>query len=552
MCSVLLVDDNNQILALYRMILEQAGHQVRTASGRGSALDALAESTPQVVIIDLRLPDLKDGLSVIRAVHESATDEKVRAKVIVISGWIGDLENTPEAHQIDRALSKPVRVEVLLRSISEVMLMLFMCLIVVRALAAETFRFNVKRRAEVVAELNMSSPGSNWSAPGREAALADLTVDRATTQNIMLYAGEDHYTYPAFLGALDAGPHELQVDRDTRYSAPASGLEIHGARFREVGSDDPYWSALAHAPVLYARANTIGGFTDIPLISYCERLSENGRPILQYTMIFSNEDGGTSTRALMARWGRTTDVEYIYRAWFDAGGQVENSTIQAEGHKEVTFRGRRDGTHPILIPSTDNNMVADEGTSPVRYQIPPVIMNLAAHSREQVIDEHPIAYRVMAQELAHEQKLRPFGTVDGEKVSDPRNYLYIEAKVKNRDSAIATLVHLSGSERWLSSHLGRNDYAISRNGWVRTTVELPPGTEPRQINELGFECLVPVDEDQKRQPLPAGPAISADCTLEQVSKVFLLDREYRPQPSLWNSTAPVEIPSGQIRIFPVR
>ncbi|PYU54528.1 MAG: hypothetical protein DMG56_26795, partial [Acidobacteria bacterium] len=239
-----------------------------------------------------------------------------------------------------------------------------------------------------------------------------------------------------------------------------------------------------------------------------------------------------------------TDIEYIYRAWLDAAGNVENSTIQAEGHKEVAFRGRRDGTHPVLIPSTDNNMVADDGTSPIRYQIPPVIVDLSAHSREQVIDEHPIAYRVMAQELEREEKLRPFGAVDGEKVSDPRNYLYVEAKVRNRDSAIATLVHLAASDHWLSSHLGRNDYAISRNGWVRTTIELPPGTGPRRINELGFECLVPVDEDQKRRPL------SGACTLEQVSKVFLLDRDYRPQPSLWNSTAPVEIPSGQIRTFP--
>jgi len=546
MCSVLLVDDSAQVLALYRIILEQSGHQVRTATCRGEALAALAESTPEVVILDLHLPDLKDGLSLIRAVHEDATDGKTRAKVIVISGWTGDLENTPEAHQVDRVLSKPVRVQVLLRSISELMLMLFMCLVVARSLAAETFRFKVKRRAEVVAELDMSSPASNWAQPRREAALADLTIDRNATQSIMLYAGEDHYTYPAFLGALDAGSHELQVERDTRYSAPAAGLAIHSARFREVASEDPYWSALAHAPVLYARANTIGRFTDIPLLSYCERLNENGRPILQYTMIFSNEDGGTSTRALMARWGRTTDIEYIYRAWLDAAGNVENSTIQAEGHKEVTFRGRRDGTHPVLIPSTDNNMVAGDGTSPIRYQIPPMIVDLSAHSREQVIDEHPIAYRVMAQELEREQKLRPFGAVDGEKVSDPRNYLYVEAKVRNRDSAIATLVHLAASDRWLSSHLGRNDYAISRNGRVRTTIELPPGTEPRQINELGFECLVPVDEDQKRRPL------AGTCTVEQVSKVFLLDRDYRPQPSLWNSTAPVEIPSGQIRTFPAR
>jgi len=107
---------------------------------------------------------------------------------------------------------------------------------------------------------------------------------------------------------------------------------------------DPGWAALAHAPILYARANTIGRFDDIPMISYCERLEEDGRPLLQYTVSFSNEDGGTSTRALMARWGRTTDVEYIYRTWLDAAGEVTRATIQAEDHKEVAFRGQREGS----------------------------------------------------------------------------------------------------------------------------------------------------------------------------------------------------------------
>jgi len=244
---------------------------------------------------------------------------------------------------------------------------------------------------------------------------------------------------------------------------------------------------------------------------------------------------------LMARWGRTTDVEYIYRAWLDAHGAVTRATIQARDHQEVEFRGHREGPHPVLIPSTDNNMVSDEGSSPVRYQIPPVVMDLSAHSREQIMDEHPMAYRVMAQELKRENKLRPFGSVDGEKVSDPRNYLYLEARVANRNSGIAALVRLRGDERWRSSHLGRNDYAISRDGWVRTTVELPPGTTAAQIEEIGFECLV--SDEEKPEPL------SGTCRLEQVSKAFLLDGEYRPRPSVWATNVPVEIPSGQMHAF---
>jgi CheY-like chemotaxis protein len=543
MSNLLLVDDNTQVLDFYKLVLEQAGHQVLTAETCSRALALLAETDPEIVIMDLRVPDMADGLGLIRTLKDRVRPQgRNRAKVIVISGWIEDLFDTPEKDSVDCVLPKPVRMEVLLRSITRLALMVLLCVASARSLSAETFRFSVKRRAEVVATLEMSSPGSSWAEPGREAAVATLTVDGHTPQHVMLYAGDQNFSYAAFLGELAPGEHELRVERDARYSAPASELKVLKASFAEVATGDRAWAALAHAPILYARANTIGHFDDIPLLSYCERLEEDGHPLLQYTVIFSNEDGGTSTRALMARWGRTTDVEYIYRAWLDAAEDVTRATIQAEDHKEVAFRGQREGSHPILIPSTDNNMVADQGTSPIRYQIPPYLMDLSAHSREQIMDEHPIAYRVMAQELKRENKLRAFGVVDGEKSSDPRNYLYVEAKAGNRDSAVAVLVRLHDEDRWLSSHLGRNDYAISRDGWVRTTVELPPGTKAEQMDEIGFECLVS-NEDRPEPPL------TGTCRVERVSKIFFLDQEYRPQPSVWNLTTPVEIPAGQLHTF---
>lgn len=543
MSCLLLVDDNTQLLDFYKLVLEQAGHQVLTAGTCGRAVELLDETDPEIVIMDLRVPEMADGLGLIRTLKNRVRSQgRTRAKVIVISGWIEGLFDTPEKDSVDCVLPKPVRMEILLRSIARLALMVLLCMAGARSLAAETIRFSVKRRAEVVASLEMSSPGSDWAETGREAALATLVVDRRAPQHVMLYAGDQSYAYAAFLGELAPGEHELRIERDARYSAPESALRVLKTTFEEVAPGDPAWAALAHAPILYARANTIGRFDDIPLLSYCERLEEDGHPLLQYTVIFSNEDGGTSTRALMARWGRTTDVEYIYRAWLDGAGEVARATIQAEDHKEVAFRGQREGSHPILIPSTDNNMVADQGTSPIRYQIPPYLMDLSAHSREQIMDEHPIAYRVMAQELKRENKLRPFGAVDGEKASDPRNYLYIEAKVGNHDSGVAVLVRLRGEDRWLSSHLGRNDYAISRNGWVRTTVELPPGTKAAQMDEIGFECLVS-HEDRPEPP------VAGTCRVEQVSKMFFLDDEYRPGPGVWNLVTPVEIPTGQFRTF---
>ncbi|HXI43718.1 MAG TPA: response regulator [Bryobacteraceae bacterium] len=119
MCSLLLVDDNTQVLDFYKLVLEQAGHQVLTAETCNQAVALLAESNPEIVIMDLRVPEISDGLGLIRTLKDRALPEGGnRAKVIVISGWIEDLSDTPEKDFVDCLLPKPVRMELLLRSIA--------------------------------------------------------------------------------------------------------------------------------------------------------------------------------------------------------------------------------------------------------------------------------------------------------------------------------------------------------------------------------------------------------------------------------------------------
>ena len=401
--------------------------------------------------------------------------------------------------------------------------------------AQSSYTFRVEKTSEVVADLELS--GGDWSVEGREAALADVTLDGTSVQNVMTYAGTRH-EYPIFLGVLNPGEHKLTVTQNTQYGVPGTTLKVYGARFREFTREERYYPELAFTPVLFARANTVGKFTDVPMIVYVERLVENGEPLLSYTVIFSNEDGGTSTRALMARWGRTTDVEYVYKAFLNSDGTLKRATMQGRGHQEVEFNGQREGAHPLMIPVTDNNMVSGEATSAIRYQIAPVEIDLTHHSRELIIDENPLAYRVMSQELLREGKLRPFGVVDGNKVSDPRNYLYIEAKIANRQSAVAAMVRLKGENQWRTSNLGREDYAMERSGWVRTTVELPPGTPAAQVDEIGFLCVVV----RTKEAIPT----AGTCRVDELSKAFKLDANYVPEKSMVHHEGAVELPTGQM------
>ncbi len=261
----------------------------------------------------------------------------------------------------------------------------------------------------------------------------------------------------------------------------------------------------AHAPILERRANAIGTESDIPLLMYAERLEGNS---VQYTVIFSNEDGGTSTRALMARWGRTTDIEYVYRVWLDREGRRARATIQTSDHKDVDFTGPFEGDHPILRVITDNNMVGPGCSCAPRTALAAEIVDLSHASREQVMDDHPEMYRIAAEELAREGKLRFIG--------DPRDYLYVEARIANSGKS-RTFLRARVKDEWYDSHDGESKWAIERSDWIRTTIKLPHGAKPV---ELSFGCL------------------NGACRVEEVRKVFFLGEDYRPQPALklkWSS-----------------
>lgn len=478
MATVLLVEDDPDQLDLRRQILEAAGHTVLPAP---SAAAALAHPAADVAVVDLRIPTLEDGLNLIQTLQERTP----AMKCIVLSGWTQDL-----TLRVDRVLAKPVKTKALLQHIARLTMAV---LLLAGALPAR----------EWVAELELSAPGTDWEIRGKEAVLADVAVDGAVQQQLMLYAGARRHRYRVFLGDRPDGTRPTVTVR-------AAGVTVHGINTEAA---EP-WAAFA--PVLFERKNAIGKFTDIPLLTYAEELEESGKKILQYTVIFSNEDGGTSTRSLMARWGRTTDIEYVYRAYLKPDGGLDKAIIQSRGHKDIEFTGPFFGTHPMLMPVTDNNMVAGEGPSAVRYQPAPVLADLRKASRETVMDANPITWLVMTSELVREDKLRPYGVERGETISDPRNYLYIEAHVQPGQCATAFVVlHRNG--QYYFSHKGRARDAIERTGWVRSTIELPPGTTQGDLRSINPLCVY----------LPKSPS-DATCGPVQIQSLFLLGADKLP------------------------
>ncbi len=375
---------------------------------------------------------------------------------------------------------------------------------------------------EVVLSLFASAPGTAWNRAGAEAATISVHVDGIDKADIVLFRGETPFTYDVLVGNLGQGTHRLAIYLEPVKSAKAQ-VRVDNVTARVYASGDPL-AVLAHAPILYGRDDS--HYTDTPLVMYYELTRAAGMTTIQYTIIFSNEDGGTSPDGLMARWGRLTDIEWVYRVVLDEAGAVVRDEYQDKDHNTAVFHGAREEQHPFLNNVTENNLFADAGTSSYRFALAPTEF-LPDTAREEMMDRHPWTYRVMAEEWEREKHdlTERNGDPDTRDVSDPRNYLYVEFRsepfsVLSCDAKLALQVKLRGNERWYSSDHGMDSLRIQSQGWRRSAIELPPGTAADQIEALRF-VVYPGKN-------------SADCALAvtHVRKAFLLDREYMPEPSV--------------------
>lgn len=117
MATVLVVDDEPDILLLHRLNLEAAGHRVVLAADGMTALERIAEERPDAVILDVRMPVL-DGWGVL----ERLQTEPSPPPVLVVSAHIGrgDEQRARTLGAVDY-LNKPYDPDELVRRVAEML-----------------------------------------------------------------------------------------------------------------------------------------------------------------------------------------------------------------------------------------------------------------------------------------------------------------------------------------------------------------------------------------------------------------------------------------------
>lgn len=85
MAQILIVDDESEMRRALRQLLEHMGHRVSEASSGQEAFKRLEEETPELILLDLRLPGGMDGLEILRQIRIQNKD----LPVFVITGYPG-------------------------------------------------------------------------------------------------------------------------------------------------------------------------------------------------------------------------------------------------------------------------------------------------------------------------------------------------------------------------------------------------------------------------------------------------------------------------------
>ena len=116
--TILVVDDNDYVVSALAALLKMDGHRVWTAGTGADALMSASVHAPDLVILDISLPDM-NGHAIARALRQSNTDRV--PKIIAMTGWSANEAGLDDA-AFDTFLSKPVSYEALNKTISELSL----------------------------------------------------------------------------------------------------------------------------------------------------------------------------------------------------------------------------------------------------------------------------------------------------------------------------------------------------------------------------------------------------------------------------------------------
>jgi DNA-binding response OmpR family regulator len=117
---IMYIEDDTEMIDLVKLILNRRGFQVKGAHGGRQGLDMVTEEKPDLILLDLMMPDI-DGWDVYQQLKSN--DQTSKIPVIVITAKAQPIDRVLGLHiaKVDDYISKPFHPQELLASIERVL-----------------------------------------------------------------------------------------------------------------------------------------------------------------------------------------------------------------------------------------------------------------------------------------------------------------------------------------------------------------------------------------------------------------------------------------------
>jgi two-component system, OmpR family, phosphate regulon response regulator PhoB len=118
MRKLLIVDDEEGVRSLVRMTLESENYEILEAKKAEEAIDLVREHQPDLVLLDVMLPD-KSGVEVCRTLKADPLTASVTIVMLTAKAQSADLEEAEDAGA-DGYFTKPFSPVALLRRVDKI------------------------------------------------------------------------------------------------------------------------------------------------------------------------------------------------------------------------------------------------------------------------------------------------------------------------------------------------------------------------------------------------------------------------------------------------
>ena len=112
---VLVVEDNEADSTLFRLLLELSGHTVETVSTAKNAVVAIRQSTPDVILLDLKLPDAS-GVALVNQLRAEPAVQPV--PILAVSAYTERFQSKAQLDAgCDAYIAKPLDTRTLVHQV---------------------------------------------------------------------------------------------------------------------------------------------------------------------------------------------------------------------------------------------------------------------------------------------------------------------------------------------------------------------------------------------------------------------------------------------------